>query len=261
MTEPITWRNETRRLHELVPYQDNPRSIDDEQGKRLVRSREKFAQPWPIVIGPDGELFDGHQRLDKWGEKWGLDLEVAVRVASRALSEAERKELVVLAHDGAVGEFDVMSLLDWGVETEELEEWGLSDELLAGLLEAAEDEPPPNEPKYTGKIESPIYEPKNEKPSLVDLYDIEKAEAFIVEIEGSDIPDDEKAFLVRAAQRHVVFDYSRIADYYAHSDAIVQNLMEKSALVIIDFNKAIENGYVNLSKKIIDLYLDESSNG
>lgn len=54
--------------------------------------------------------------------------------------------------------------------------------------------------------------------------------------------------------RHIVFSYSNIADYYAHSEKEIQNLFEESALVIIDFNKAIENGYVKLSKQIAELY-------
>ena len=47
-----------------------------------------------------------------------------------------------------------------------------------------------------------------------------------------------------------MFNYAKIADYYAHATPEVQNLMEKSALVIIDFNDAIMNGYVELSKEI-----------
>ena len=41
-----------------------------------------------------------------------------------------------------------------------------------------------------------------------------------------------------------------IADYYAHSNKQVQKLMEDSALVIIDLDDAIANGYVRLSKNI-----------
>jgi hypothetical protein len=48
-----------------------------------------------------------------------------------------------------------------------------------------------------------------------------------------------------------------IADYYAHSDNEMQNLMEKSALVIIDFKKAIELNYVHLSNEIIQQFLSE----
>lgn len=47
-----------------------------------------------------------------------------------------------------------------------------------------------------------------------------------------------------AASRHVVFRYDRIAEYYCHAPKEVQELMEESALVIIDFDDAIEGGYV-----------------
>jgi hypothetical protein len=42
------------------------------------------------------------------------------------------------------------------------------------------------------------------------------------------------------------FNYKNVAEYYAHSEKEVQELMEDSALVIIDYNKAIELGFVKL---------------
>ena len=75
-----------------------------------------------------------------------------------------------------------------------------------------------------------------------------------VEVEASNVPDEVKQFLFLASQRHLVFNYAKIADFYAHSDKDVQELMEKSGLVIIDFNDAIANGYVKLSKDIAELY-------
>jgi len=130
----ITWTNETRTLRQLIPHADNPRRITEAAGERLKHSKRKFEQPIPILIDADGNLHDGHQRLDKWAEEWGLDLEVAVRVSSRPLSDAERKELVTLLHVGAVGEFDPELLSDWGVDSEELEEWGMDEETLAEIL-------------------------------------------------------------------------------------------------------------------------------
>jgi len=79
----------------------------------------------------------------------------------------------------------------------------------------------------------------------------------MAEIDATDLPDDEKRFLKAAAARHVVFDFETIANYYAHSSAGCQEQFEKSALVIIDFNKAIENGYAVLSDKISDQYTNE----
>lgn len=111
--------------------------------------------------------------------------------------------------------------------------------------------------KYSSKIEAPIYEPKYKKPHILELYDKQKTTRLIREIEQSNIPIDEKLFLIEAARRHTVFNYEKIADYYAHSSKDVQNLMERSALVIIDFEKAIQLGYVKLCDEIRKQYLEE----
>jgi len=111
--------------------------------------------------------------------------------------------------------------------------------------------------KYTLKIDRLIYEPKNNKPHISQLVDQSKTNKLIKKIKESSIREEEKLFLIEAAKRHNVFDYSKIADYYAHSSKEMQELMEDSALVIIDFKKAIEQGYVNLSKNIADAYKKE----
>ena len=60
-----------------------------------------------------------------------------------------------------------------------------------------------------------------------------------------------------AATRHIVFNYSAIAEFYAHSDKNVQELMEQSALVIIDFDDAIKNGFVKFTNDIKDMFLHD----
>jgi hypothetical protein len=104
------------------------------------------------------------------------------------------------------------------------------------------------------KVDSPVYTPTGEKPSIGDLFQLETAEKLIAEIDASDLPEDEKRFLRFAAYRHVVFDYRNIAEYYAHSSAKTQEMMENSALVIIDFNKAIELGFVQMTKDLAEAY-------
>ena len=113
--------------------------------------------------------------------------------------------------------------------------------------------------KYSKKIEAPIYEPRHEKPHLITLCDSTKTKRMICEIDASDLPEDEKAFLRFAAWRHAVFHYERIADYYAHATPEMQRMMEKSALVIIDFDSAIEYGFVRLCDDIRKQYLEEYS--
>ena len=76
-------------------------------------------------------------------------------------------------------------------------------------------------------------------------------------IDDSHVSEEEKQFLRLAAYRHCVFDFHKIADYYSHASDEMQELMEQSALVIIDFEKAIEEGYVCLSDQIIEQYREE----
>ena len=115
--------------------------------------------------------------------------------------------------------------------------------------------------RYTSKIEAPVYEPSHQKPHLLSMYDVSKVKALYAEIEKAQIPEDEKKFLRAAAWRHAVFHYERIADYYAYAGPEVQRLMEKSALVIVDFDSAIENGYVMLCDNIRRQFLEEHVEG
>ncbi len=119
---PIVWTDSTRRLSELIPWPRNPRKIKDESAKRLQDSFEEFGQPEPVVIGPNNELYNGHQRLKSWMQKFG-DVDVAVRVASRALAEKEREKLTVYLHKGATGEWD-FEMLATEFSAPDLVEWG-----------------------------------------------------------------------------------------------------------------------------------------
>ncbi len=106
---------------------------------------------------------------------------------------------------------------------------------------------------YSRKIEVPLYEPSGEKPDISMLYDDSKTQRMIADINASNLGHDEKQFLIAAAHRHTVFNFASTADWYAHSEAPVQRLMEESALVILDFNRALELGYIRLTQHISDL--------
>lgn len=133
----------------------------------------------------------------------------------------------------------------WGLDTSE---WG-----------EAEPQSAVGGGNYSRKIEVPIYEPKKtQQPGVTEMYDDAKARTLIQEIDAAELPKDVSEFLRLAAYRHVVFDYETIAEYYCHASKEVQELFEKSALVIIDMDKAIENGYVKFCKDIIDQYKAEN---
>lgn len=135
----ITWTNEQRKLSELQPWPRNPRQIKQHQAERLLDSVDTFGQVETLAIGPNGEVYNGHQRLQVLMQEHGPGFAVDVRVSSRPLSEKEREKLTVYLHKGAAGEwdFDVLAnefelddLLDWGFEAFEL---GVSDVDLDGV--------------------------------------------------------------------------------------------------------------------------------
>lgn len=107
-----------------------------------------------------------------------------------------------------------------------------------------------NDETYEKKVEKPLYNPSAKCPNICTLVDCAKTSKLIREIEHANVSNEEKKFLIEAAHRHSIFNYSRIADYYAHASKEMQELMEKSALVIVDFDSAIALGYVKLSERI-----------
>lgn len=110
--------------------------------------------------------------------------------------------------------------------------------------------------KYSRAISIPQYEVKGDRPFIEELYSNEKVIKLLGHIKNSDVSEDEKKFLTIAAYRHYVFNYSRIAEYYASASKEMQELMEESALVIIDIDDAIKNGYVKYSKRIQQIIED-----
>lgn len=103
--------------------------------------------------------------------------------------------------------------------------------------------------KYTSVINIPQYEIKGLCPNELELVDQRKYYELMKNIDNSNVNEQQKNFLKLAATRHLAFNYSLIAEYYAHQDKEMQELMEQSALVIIDFDNAIKYGYANLMEQ------------
>lgn len=263
----ITWTNSTRRLRELVPWAHNPRRMSKTKVEALKVSLERFGLAIPLLISPDNEIYDGHQRQAVMAamREYGPDAIVDVRVSSRKLTEDERRELVIrIGQIHAEWNFDELAnlyepqeLLDWGFEQHELEALGipiLSDD---EIVDENDDESP-----YTPVVETPIYTPTSpEPPPISALFDDSHARALIATIQSTpDLPDDLRHFLTLAAYRHVVFNFRNIAEYYAHAPKHIQTLFEQSALVILDIDRAIELNFVRLVDVIAKIYQEEYGN-
>jgi hypothetical protein len=238
---------EKKKIADLIPAPYNPRQSTAKQEQHLKESLEKFGLVEPIIFNKQtGYIVGGHFRVREL-KKLGIK-EIECVIVD--LNEADEKELNIRLNANTGGwDWDTLAN-DWDVV--DLEAWGLEIPQFDTVeeLEASED-------KYTQKIDTPVYEPKNEKPLIQELYNADKYKELVTNIENSSVTEEIKTLLKVAASRHIVFNYENIADFYAHSDKIVQQLMEDSALVIIDFNKAIELGFVNLSEEIAQQYQSE----
>lgn len=224
----------------------NPRKISKkklEQLKKSVKDAPEMLKLRELIVVENGGAFvviAGNQRLEAAKALGFVTLPCKVLPADTdpaKLREYAIKDNLPFGEDDwevLSGEWDVAELEEWGMEVKRKTE------------------------KYTSKIDIPIYEPSGMAPELETVTDLTKYEELIKEIEKSGVKEKEKEFLRLAAARHIVFYYELIGDYYASAGEEMQTLMEKSALVIIDFGKAIENGFVKMSERLLEINRKES---
>jgi len=258
-------------VERLVKADWNYKVNNEELSKKLTENIKRNGQIENIIVRDiaDGkfEIVNGNHRLDTLVELGYKDVycynlgdisEIqAKRIAVETNETKFNSNTEILANIVAdiIDEFDdSMLTLPW--TQEEIDEMLGLDEVSDSEITATEEQ----ENKYTQKIQSPIYEITGENPSICELFDNKKTMELISEIEKSNCDDDVKMFLVIAAQRHTVFNFSKIAEFYAHADAELQDLMEKSALIIIDFDKAIEYGFANIKSEAEEMISEDIGN-
>jgi hypothetical protein len=259
MPKAQTWRNRIIGYGEEAPDQllANPRNWrihPKPQQDALAGVLGDIGWIEPIIVNKTtGFVVDGHLRA-QMAISHG---DAAIPVCYVELTEAEEAEALAtldpLAGMAAADKEQLDGLLR-DVQSGEAAVQAMLSDLAekSGLQYGDEDN------TYSRKIESPVYEPSGEKPDVSALFDDSKTQELIASIDKTEgLTDEERHFLRIAAQRHTVLHFNKIADYYAHSDADRQRLMEDSALVIIDFQRAIELGFVRLTKDIAQQVKDE----
>lgn len=239
------------KLDLLKPYEKNPRN-NENAVEYVANSIKEFGFKVPIIIDENNTIVCGHTRY----------------LASKKLGLTEVP--CVIADDLTPEKIKAFRLID--NKTNEFATWNedlLLEELKAiedidmqnyGFEEIAEAMDEIDVEKYTQSLTSPHYEIKGEKPDISELVNLDKSKELEEEIQNSSLSYEEKEFLINASKRHNVFDYGKIAEYYAHADEEMQKLMEKSALVIIDYNDAVLNGYTTLSEKLKNLMEKDRNN-
>lgn len=237
-------------VSDLKTYPDNPRRGDT---AAIAESLKAHGQYRPLVVQRStGYVLAGNHTLKAaldlgWEEievtRLDVDDDAARRIVlvdnrSNDLARYDDDELVALLAS-LDGDFT-----GTGFDADDL------DALLAGEKPVSHDE----DIEYSAKVESPVYEPVGPMPPLSALADYEVRDRLLQEIAEAETTEDVKEFLRAAAYRHTRFDYETIANYYAHAPAAVQRLMEASALVIIDYEQAIERGFVRLDAEVAEAF-------
>lgn len=239
-------------IEKLIPYAMNARTHSEEQVSQIAASIREFGFTNPVLIDKEGTIVAGHGRV-RGARKLGLETVPCIRLGHltpqqvRAYVIADNKIALNAGWDETTLKAELDALKTDGFE---LSLTGFSNDEIDAILQSDVSESGLSE-NYTHKIEAPIYTPKGEKPKISELVDSTKAEALIREIESAKLPKEIDQFLKTAAARHFSFNYEKIAEYYCHADKKTQQLMEDSALIIIDFNKALQNGYAKLRDELV----------
>lgn len=242
-----------RRLAEICPYENNPR-FNDDAVDAVAASIQEFGFKVPIVLDSEGVIVAGHTR---WKAALKLQLEEVPCVVADDLTPEQVKAF-------RLADNKVAELADWNEEALAKELEGIADiDMSAFGFDGEEsdfgDELEDN--TYTASVNVPQYEVTGKKPTIAEMLDTEKTDELISKIQASSVSEEEKAFLIRAAHRHNVFNYGNVAEYYAHASPEMQALMEASALVIIDVGNAIANGYATLVGEVLDTMEGDENEG
>ncbi|QIP56843.1 ParB/Srx family N-terminal domain-containing protein [Hafnia alvei] len=247
-----------RKKEALKGYAQNVIKHPEKQVEQIANSIKTFGWTNPVLIDENDEIIAGHGRLlaaDKLG------IEQIPCVLLEGLTEAEKRAYRIADNKIPLnGSWDLdmlqLELSELQALDIDISVTGFSDTELEDLLSDGVNEIENDDDRYTSKVQTPIYEPSDVQPEVFELYDEEKTEALKQSIKAAQLPEDIEKFLMSAAERHTIFNFSKIADYYAHAPADIQALFEQSALVIIDYNKAIEQGLVHMTKSIVDAVFD-----
>lgn len=230
----------------------NPRKGDIDA---VMKSYKQFGQRKPIVATRDGTVIAGnHQLLAARKLGWQKIAVVFVddddkTAKAFALADNRTAELGIYDNELLVEFIDEVSIDPTLFEAISYSEQDI--ELLrtpTNFINGEEETHQQND--YSSVINPPQYEIIGEKPEVKELFDDSKTNQLIENINKIDVDEELRHFLLLAAQRHTVFNYRKIAEFYPHLSKENQRLMEESALIIIDLDDAIAQGFVRLTAEI-----------
>jgi DNA modification methylase len=169
--QKITWKTETRKVKDLIPYEHNPRQISEEQLKQLKKSIQKFDYCEIVAVQPDNRIIAGHMRVKAMIQLGWAEKSIDVRVPNRMLDDVEMQEYLIRSnkntgdwdYDILGNMFNPANLVTWGFQPDELLE-GISEDIL-------------DKPEADNEILEP---PKDPKTKLGDIYQLGELDHVLV---------------------------------------------------------------------------------
>ena len=235
---------------ELIPNPKNWRThpVEQQDALRGVLAEVGYADALIARETPEGlMLVDGHLRAETTPDSEVPVLVLDIDAAEADLMLATLDPLAAMAGRDEERLSELLSTVSSDNDTVN----ALLQTLANGYepLTIADPEPVTDE-AYVQTVDTPIYEPSGPQPEIAELSDRSTADELRREIRDAELPEEVERFLLDAAERHVAFNFQHIANYYAHAPADVQELMERSALVVVDYDQAIQTGFVRLKEDI-----------
>ena len=249
-------------INDIKKYENNPRKNIKKNVDIVKESISNYGMNVPLVIDENNTIICGHIRFEACKEL-GFKTLPCVRVENLTEEQIKAYRLV----DNRTSQF-----FDWDVKklNEEMKDLNLSKNFKFDdfFIQRPKDLNP-----YTQKIDVVKYDyvsdnkeeekeggEQRPKIDVSSLYNGEKVKQLNSKISLLDISEEERSFLLATATRFYDFNFKNIANFYALASKETQEVMEELALVIVDYNRAIELGFVKLNKTILDLMNQEKEN-
>lgn len=236
-----------------LKHDENNANQGTEFGNHLLRqSIEKLGVGRGVLAAKDGTIIGGNHVTEMLGEL-GIEQVIFVPTDGKTLVVTQRtdiepgsKEFHELAlADNKVGEVNLNFNLDKVGELSEafgidMKSWGFELEEKEKLRES-----------YSANVGEVLYEPREASHRPDELFTAETR--FDAEIEAIQNEGIRKMLKARAAF-FATFNYAKIADYYAYqATAEEKPLFEKLALVLLDKDQLIANGFAEIMEEVQEL--------
>ncbi len=260
------------KVSDLFLYKDNPRDVETRDFERLIE-QIKLGEHSTLLVTTEGEVLGGNTRLRAY-KKIGKELAKVVVVEIVEASEGvhividgkksertfetvnQAKIELALSHNDSIGtnnetklaELMTINKVDTSIYSVATQIRPVEDIIRSLSPDDGEGGTP--ESNYDKDLaERNIYEPNDKDVSPKELYDEPRKDlkTLIDGIENTDIRD----LLVLRYSFFVDFKMAKIADYYCNNATPEeQRAFEALGLVILDHDKAIENGFLEYTNKV-----------